>query len=94
MSSLISLGTPNLSRLWLYPAPMARRRDRKRIYQARRAGIVARLMSTGVAQERAEALMAAWEVEATADGLVRDGEAYWDEAWPWLEPRRWTKPHA
>jgi hypothetical protein len=71
---------------------MARRRDRQRIYQARRAGVVARLMSTGIAQEQADALMAAWEVEATANGLVRDREAYWDEAWPWLEPRRWTKP--
>jgi hypothetical protein len=73
---------------------MARRRDRERIYQARRAGIVARLMSTGVAQDRAEALLDAWETEATSRGLVRDGEAYWDKAWPWLEPRRWSKPRA
>lgn len=31
---------------------------------------------------------------ATVSGLVRGGEAYWDEAWPWLEPRRWAKPSA
>jgi hypothetical protein len=49
-------------------------------------------MSTGVDRDRADALMAAWEVEAAADGLVRHGEAYWDEASPWLVPRRWTKP--
>jgi len=71
---------------------MARRRDRERIYQARRAGLVARLASSGVAPDRAEALVTAWEVEASASGFVRDGEAYWDEAWPWLEPRRWTRP--
>lgn len=71
-----------------------RRRDRERIYQARRAGILARLMSSGVSAERAEGLLSAWEVEATAGGLVRDGEAYWDDAWPWLESRRWTKPRA
>ena len=71
---------------------MARRRDRERIYQARRAGILGPLTSTGVAQDRAEALMAAWELEATATGLSRDGEAHWDEAWSWLETGRWTKP--
>lgn len=84
----------NLSRRSLYPARMARRRDRELIYQARRAGLVARLASSGVAPERAGDLVAAWEAEATARGLVRDGEAYWDDAWPWLEPRRWTRPRA
>ena len=73
---------------------MARRRDRELIYQARRAGLVARLASSGVAPERAGDLVAAWEAEATARGLVRDGEAYWDDAWPWLQPRRWTRPRA
>jgi hypothetical protein len=73
---------------------MARRRDRERIYEARRAGLVARLMSSGVAEDRALALVDAWEAQATASGLVRDGEAYWDEAWPWLEPRRWSRPRA
>jgi len=71
-----------------------RRRDRERIYQARRAGLLGRLMSSGITPDRADGLVAAWEVEATANGLVRDGEAYWDEAWPWLESRRWTKPRA
>ena len=71
---------------------MARRRDRERIYQARRAGLVARLVSTAVAPDRADALVAAWEAHATAGGLARDGEPYWDEAWPWLESRRWTRP--
>ncbi len=75
----------------LYPAAMGRRRDLERIYQARRAGIVARLMSTGVLAERAQTLMVAWETEATAVGLAPDFAAYWDRAWPWLEPRRWTK---
>ena len=70
---------------------MARHRDLERIYQARRAGLVARLLSTGVVMERAEALVAAWEAQAGALGLVRDGAAYWDQAWPWLEPRRWNR---
>jgi hypothetical protein len=73
---------------------MARRRDRERIYQARRAGLVARLVSSGVAPDRADALVEAWEANAAASGLMRDGEAYWDQAWPWLEPRRWSKPRA
>ncbi len=73
---------------------MTRRRDRERIYQARRAGLVARIASSGVAADRADALVAAWEVEASASGLSRDGEAYWDEAWAWLEPRRWSRPRA
>ena len=71
-----------------------RRRDRERIYIARRTGILARLTSSGVSSERAEGLLSAWEVQATASGLVRDGEAYWDDAWPWVEARRWTKPRA
>ena len=73
---------------------MARRRDLDRIYQARRAGIVARLASTGVMADRAEALMTAWEAKATAAGLAPDWSAYWDQAWPWLEPRRWKIPLA
>jgi hypothetical protein len=73
---------------------MTRRRDRERIYQARRAGLVARVASSGVAPDRADALVAAWEVEASSNGFVRDGDAYWDEAWPWLEPRRWSRPRA
>lgn len=55
---------------------------------------MARLTSSGVAPDRADALTGAWEAHATSIGLVRDGEAYWDDAWPWLEPRRWTKPRA
>ena len=43
---------------------------------------------------RAEELIAARELEATTRGLVPDGEAFWDAAWPWLEPRRWAKPRA
>lgn len=70
---------------------MARRRDRERIYQARRSGLVARLVSTAVLPDRADALVAAWEAYATSIGLARDGEAYWDEAWPWLDGRRWTR---
>lgn len=55
---------------------------------------MARLVSSAVAPDRAESLVTAWEAEATAGGLSRDGEAYWDEAWPWLEVRRWTRPRA
>lgn len=49
-------------------------------------------MSTGALEDRVELLMVAWEVEATVGGLNPDSTVYWDEAWPGLEPRRWTKP--
>ena len=55
---------------------------------------MARLISSGVEEDRADALVAAWEANATAEGLARDGEAYWDDAWPWLEPRRRSRPRA
>jgi hypothetical protein len=45
-----------------------------------------------VLPERAETLVTAWEAEAIASGLAPDSSAYWDQAWPWVEPRRWTKP--
>lgn len=65
---------------------MARRPDPARIYEARRAGAVARLASrTG--SERAEQLVAGWEAEAEARGIPRGDARYWSEGAAWLEDR-------
>ncbi len=56
----------------------------QRIYEARRAGLVARI-GHGVGPERAEQLASAWEVEAERIGLARDTTGYWDEAGRWIE---------
>lgn len=59
----------------------ARRQDR--IYQAKRAGLVSRV-ARAVGEERAEALMSAWEAEADARGLARDSTPFWSEVEPWM----------
>jgi hypothetical protein len=51
----------------------------QRIYQAKRAGFVARLADR-IGQERAQATVAAVEREAGSLGLERGSEAFWAEA--------------
>jgi hypothetical protein len=63
---------------------MARRADPARIDEARREATRQRLLGTGMLPGRVDALMAAWEVEATRPGLAAD-RRYADEgAWDWL----------
>jgi len=51
---------------------MTRRPDPERIYQARRAGHLSRLMAEGhLSEGRAERWLAAWESEARDRGLDR-----------------------
>ena len=66
---------------------MSRRADPERIHAARREATLRRLIGEGELPERAEARIAAWEAEATQQGLERDGR-YWDAAWHWIAERR------
>ena len=63
----------------------------ERIYQAKRAGLVGRI-AHAVGAERAEALMAAWEVEAAQRGLPRESVAFWTEVEPWMSREVAARP--
>jgi hypothetical protein len=65
---------------------VSRRPDPVRIYEAQRAGAVARL-ATRAGPERAELLVAGWELEAAARGIPRGDRRYWYVAEAWLEER-------
>ena len=56
-----------------------RRADPERIYQAKRAGFVARI-ADGIGQERAEAPIAALKREAASLGLQPGSVEFWREA--------------
>ena len=58
-------------------------RRKERIYQAKRAGLLARIAQAGGA-ERAEALWTGWESEAAARGLPPDSQAFWAEVETWM----------
>jgi hypothetical protein len=65
-------------------------RTAARIFEvaARHAAVRARLVSTGIAEETADAWIGAWEAQAARDGLER-GSAYWgDVAWSWIAEER------
>lgn len=60
-------------------------RDRdERLFEAKRAGMVARIRDSGLRQERAEALFDAFDAEAVARGVPRGSQPYWDEAERWI----------
>ena len=64
---------------------MGRRSTPDRIYQARRASVLSRLVQESrLSGERAEGMVAAWEVEATERGLRRDSAGFWLDADMWL----------
>ena len=65
---------------------MSSRPDPKRIYEAQRAGTLRRLIGEGELPDRAERLVAQWELQAAQDGLERDGR-YWDAGWAWCSAR-------
>jgi hypothetical protein len=65
------------------------RRDPERIYQAHRAGTLRRLADQQhLGDERAEALIAAWEAEAASRGLDRHSSAFWREGDEWIARQR------
>lgn len=55
----------------------------QRIYEARRAGLLARLADT-LEPERSEVLVRAWEEEAERRGLTRGADGFWQQADAWL----------
>jgi hypothetical protein len=67
---------------------MARRADPTRIDAVRREATHQRLLSTGMLPGRVDALMAAWESEASRRGLPAD-RRYADEiGWEWMVAQR------
>jgi hypothetical protein len=66
---------------------MSRRSTPERLHEARRAGTLNRLIGEGELPDRAEALLVAWERQATAEGLPRDGE-FWKAGYRWIAERR------
>jgi len=67
---------------------VSRRADPARIYEARRAGAVARLASRDrLGDDRAEELVAAWELEAELRGIPRGDERFWSDGAAWMAER-------
>jgi hypothetical protein len=65
-----------------------RRADPERIYQAKLAGLRARIVGQWHQIEAAaNALLAEWEQEASTRGLDRREPTYWDEAARWIGER-------
>lgn len=64
-----------------------RKPDPERIYVARRDAVLSILTGAGTSEERAEALVTAWEAEATARGLPRHDARFWDGAAEWIAGR-------
>jgi hypothetical protein len=71
---------------------MGRRSSPDRIYEARRAAVLSRLIQERrLSEQRAEGLVAAWEAEASERGLRRDSAGFWFDADPWLAGQLKTK---
>jgi len=63
-----------------------RRGDPQRIYDAKLAGLRNRVRDAWrVPGDRADALLAEWQVEAAARGLEHGDPAYWSQAERWVE---------
>jgi len=68
---------------------VTRSRNQTRIYSAQRAGMLARLIrNERVGELEAERLIAVWEQAAAEAGRDRASNAYWDDAWTWIEAQR------
>jgi hypothetical protein len=65
---------------------MSRRSTPERLDAARRAAFLVRLVREGELPDQAEAWIARWEAEATAEGRPRDGR-YWDDGYRWIAER-------
>ena len=68
---------------------MSNRADPERIYQARRAANVNRLIQEEhLLPERAASLVAAWEAEGKRLGLDRLSDDFWTAGREWIEEQR------
>lgn len=71
---------------------MARHDDPERIYQAPRAGILARLTQAEHVDELdAEHWISRWERHDVAEGLDRETAGYWAAGWDWIAEQRAPK---
>jgi hypothetical protein len=66
---------------------VARRADPARIYQAGRAAIRNRLLSSGITDETAERWLQSWEIEAATRGIPTTGD-FWTVGDAWIEEQR------
>lgn len=66
---------------------MSRRPDPQRIDDARHDATRNRLIGSGMAEETADAWIAAWHAQAARDGLER-GVGYWAAGWQWIARQR------
>ena len=66
---------------------MSRRPDPKRIDDARRAALHARLGSSGMTDELADEWIARWESRAIDEGRQRDAQ-FWRIGWEWITAQR------
>ena len=63
---------------------MARRSNPRNIYNARRTAVLSRLtQERRLSEQRAEARVAAWEVEGDSRGLERMTAKFWDHGMTW-----------
>lgn len=60
----------------------------RRLYEARQAGLLARLADEGIRGEEGAALFDAWEEEANRCGLPRNSPRFWGEAPEWIRAER------
>jgi hypothetical protein len=60
----------------------------RRLYEARRAGLLARLGDEGIRGPEGIALFDAWEEAAERHGIPRDGPRFWSEAVGWIRDER------
>jgi hypothetical protein len=68
---------------------VARRADPQRIYEAKRAAYLERLVSNfGIPRPDAEPWIAAWEREAEARGLSPTERDYWEAGLSWVAMTR------
>ena len=64
---------------------MARRPTPERIYAVRRAAVLSRLtQERRLSEQRAEALVASFEVEGVGRGLERMSAVFWDDGTTWI----------
>lgn len=72
---------------------MARRSTPDRIYAARRAAVLSRLtQERRLSEQRAEALVVAWEVEGHSRALERMTAGFWDDGTRWIFEQLGTRP--
>lgn len=60
--------------------------DSRTLHSAGRGATLVRLVRDSELPERAEAWIARWEAQATAEGRPRDGR-YWDDGYRWITER-------